>query len=359
MKNYKIEKTKIKSISREIEKKFSSHFYDISILDKESRNFFANDILVHNSCYFSIHPIIQNIDFSPNKENIVDLYDLVVEEMNKSWVPALKKYFNVKPEKMVIRAGRELVGSSGLFITKKRYAILIYDKEGVRLDINGSPGKLKAMGLDLKRSDTPEKIQDFLESVLIEVLRGASYEDITKMIEKFKEEELSKWNPWLKGTPKRVNNLTLYSLKEETKNNTNLLGKLYSKLASAKTEKEKEKIRKEIEKIRRVTIPGHVAASLNWNKMLKVQNDKFSMQIQDGSKIIVCKLKPNGFNMNSIAYPIDQEHNLPEWFKKLPFDEKEMEEVCFYSKLKNLLQVLGWDIERFKRDSTEELFSFN
>lgn len=354
--NYKIEKTRIKNIEK-IER--TGWVYDISVENKNCRNFFAGDVLVHNSCYFSIHPLVDQLDFKPNKDNIVDLYDLVVEEMNKSWAPALKKYFNVKPEKMVIRAGRELVGSAGLFITKKRYAILIYDKEGVRLDRGDSPGKLKAMGLDLKRSDTPEKIQDFLEKILIEVLKGATYEDVVKMVDEFKKEELSKWDPWLKGTPKRVNNLTMYSLKEETKNNTQILGKLYSNLAMAKNEKEKEKIRKEIDKIRKVTIPGHVAASLNWNKMLKVQNDRFSMQIQDGSKIIVCKLKQNQFNMNSIAYPIDQEHNLPDWFKNLPFDEQEMEEVCFYSKLKNLLQVLGWDTDRFRRDSTEELFSFS
>jgi hypothetical protein len=33
-----------------------------------------------------------------------------------------------------------------LFITKKRYAVLIYELEGNRMDVNGKPGKVKAMG---------------------------------------------------------------------------------------------------------------------------------------------------------------------------------------------------------------------
>jgi hypothetical protein len=33
-----------------------------------------------------------------------------------------------------------------LYITKKRYAALIYDLEGFRLDTDGKPGKVKAMG---------------------------------------------------------------------------------------------------------------------------------------------------------------------------------------------------------------------
>jgi len=46
-----------------------------------------------------------------------------------------------------------LIGDRSLFITKKRYAINIFDKEGKRKDVNGKAGDIKAMGLDLKRAD--------------------------------------------------------------------------------------------------------------------------------------------------------------------------------------------------------------
>ena len=41
----------------------------------------------------------------------------------------------------VIAAGREIVAESGLYITKKRYAALVYDLEGFRSDVDGKPEK--------------------------------------------------------------------------------------------------------------------------------------------------------------------------------------------------------------------------
>ena len=64
----------------------------------------------------------------------------------------MKKAFGVDTKQgEIIQAGREIVASSGLFITKKRYAALIYDLEGERKDVDGKLGKIKAMGVDLKR----------------------------------------------------------------------------------------------------------------------------------------------------------------------------------------------------------------
>ena len=60
-------------------------------------------------------------------------------------------------------------------------------------------------------------------------------------------------------------------------------------------------------------MPGHVRASLNWNKLKDMNSDRYSLTIMDGQKTIVCKLKNNLLNMTSVAYPIDQ-LQLPEWF---------------------------------------------
>jgi DNA polymerase elongation subunit (family B) len=71
----------------------------------------------------------------------------------------------------IIKAGRELVADRTIFITKKRYAVNIYDKEGKRKDKDGSLGDIKAMGLDLKRADTPKYVQEFLMNVLEMVIQ--------------------------------------------------------------------------------------------------------------------------------------------------------------------------------------------
>jgi hypothetical protein len=210
----------------------------------------------------------------------------------------------------IIKGGRELVASQGLFIKKKRYAVLIYDLEGKRLDTHDKPGKLKAMGLDLKRSDTPKTVQDFLSEILLDVLTGATRE---KIIEKVKEFKLAfKDRPaWEKGTPKRVNNLTKYTAEEAR------LGK--------------------------ANMPGHVRAAMNWNNLKRMHGDNYSSAIVDGMKTIVCKLKDNPLGYTSVGYPTDVLH-IPDWFKNLPFDDGLMETTIVDQKVENLLGVLDWQI---------------
>jgi len=100
-------------------------------------------------------------------------------------------------------------------------------------------------------------------------------------------------------------------------------------------------------------MPGHVRASINWNKLKEMNGDNYSMNIVDGMKVIVCKLKNNPMGYTSVAYPTD-ELRIPPWFQELPFNDDEMESVIIDNKLGNLLGVLDWDIK-----STEQKNTFN
>jgi DNA polymerase elongation subunit (family B) len=278
-----------------------------------------------DSCYFSAYSTlkkdIENGNIPWTKENIITLYDKISDEVNKTFVKFMEDAFHCPASRgEVIKAGREIVGSKGLFITKKRYAVLVYDKEGKRQDSDGKPGKIKAMGLDLKRSDTPAFIQDFLSDVLEKVLTGGSEEEVLDFITKFRTEFKSRPG-WEKGSPKRANNITEYEAKERKQGKANM--------------------------------PGHVRASINWNTLKRMNSDKYSMQIVDGAKVIVCKVKQNPLGFTSVAYPVD-ELRLPKWFMELPFDDAEMESTIIDNKLENLIGVLGWDIS-----STEEKNTFN
>ena len=278
-----------------------------------------------DSCYFSAYTTLKK-DIEAGvipwtKENVTALYDQIGEEVNNTFVKFMQEQFHCPPSRGdVIKAGREIVASKGLFITKKRYAVLYYDKEGKRADVDGKPGKIKAMGLDLKRSDTPAFIQDFLSDVLEKVLTGATEEQVLEHITKFRTEFKARPG-WEKGSPKRANNVTEYEAKEKKQGKANL--------------------------------PGHVRASINWNTLRRMNSDKYSMQITDGQKVIVCKLKQNPLGYTSVAYPVD-ELRLPKWFMELPFDDAEMEQTIIDNKLDNLIGVLNWDIK-----STEEKNTFN
>ena len=280
-----------------------------------------------DSCYFTavaLKPTVEAEGIEWNKENVVKLYDNIAEQVNDSFPSFMERAFHTPIKKgSIIKAGRELVADRGLFITKKRYALNIYDKEGKRQDVNGKIGKIKAMGLDLKRADTPKYVQDFLMGVLEMVLAGKGRDDVIDTIKNFKI-ELSNKESWTKGSPKSVNKLTYYSDLE----------------TNSKTGK--------------ANMPGHVRAALNWNYLRRVNSDNYSMKIVDGMKIVVCKLKPNPLNFTSVAYPTD-ELRLPEWFVQLPFDDAEMERTLVDEKIDNLLGILEWDL----RSNTDTKSTFD
>jgi DNA polymerase elongation subunit (family B) len=285
-----------------------------------------------DSCYFSAWPIlnsqIANGEMEWSKELCVQLYDNIADQANDTFPSFCERAFHVPRKMCVIKAGRELIGDRSLFITKKRYAINIFDKEGKRLDKDGKQGKIKAMGLDLKRADTPRYVQDFLFEVLEMVLAGKTREDVIERIKEFKV-ELGKQDSWTKGSPKGVNKLTFYGDLE----------------TNSKTGK--------------ANMPGHVRAALNWNYLRRVNSDNYSMKILDGMKVIVCKLKPNPLGFTSVAYPVD-ELRLPKWFQELPFDDAAMEATLVDKKVENLLGVLKWDLKaNTDTNSTfDDLFSF-
>jgi hypothetical protein len=83
------------------------------------------------------------------------------------------------------------------------------------------------------------------------------------------------------------------------------------------------------------------------------------MQIVDGMKTIVCKLKDNPLGYTSVGYPTDETH-IPQWFKNLPFDDNDMEDTIVDQKIDNLLGVLAWNLSEATdiRSTFTSLFSF-
>jgi DNA polymerase elongation subunit (family B) len=283
-----------------------------------------------DSCYFSAWPMMKaeveagKIPWS--KENVITLYDQVCEAANVTFPEMMQKSFHCpKSRSDVIAAAREIVAESGLFITKKRYAALVTDIEGFRTDVDGKAGKVKAMGLDLRRSDTPVFMQEFLSEILLMVLTDVPQEEVLERITVFRK-EFSERPGYEKGSPKRANKVGHYQRLEEKQGKANM--------------------------------PGHVRASINWNTLKRMNGDKYSQEIVDGMKVIVCKLKQNPLGYTSVAYPTDEMH-IPDWFKELPFDDSAMAETIIDNKLDNLIGVLNYPLEDTKRHNTfTSLFDF-
>jgi DNA polymerase elongation subunit (family B) len=283
-----------------------------------------------DSVYFSAYPTLKaDIDSGKipwSKENAIKLYDQVSEAVDSTFTKFMAQAFHCPASRAeVIAAGREIVAESGLYITKKRYAALVIDNEGFRTDVDGKAGKVKAMGLDLRRSDTPVFMQEFLSELLLMVLTDKPVEDVLERITVFRK-EFSERPGWEKGSPKRANKIGHYQRLEEKQGKANM--------------------------------PGHVRASINWNTLKRMNGDKYSQEIVDGMKVIVCKLKQNPLGYTSVAYPTDELH-IPDWFKELPFDDAAMAETIIDNKLDNLIGVLNYPLEDTKRNNTfNSLFDF-
>lgn len=252
------------------------------------------------------------IDFDwTNKDAVIDLYISACQKVDETFPGFMNKTFNTGMEKgKIIAAGLEIVGSRGLFLKKKRYGILKYWEDGFRKDVDGKPGELKAMGVEIKRSDTPKFIQKFLETVFVRLLDGGTEEELRGLVQDFKR-SFRDLDPWKKGSPKAVKNLT------------------------NKTAEYKQTGKCGV---------GHVLAAINWNNLRDANNDVDSPEVVDGGKTIVCKLLDNQMGISSIGYPIEIADRLPQWFTELPFDVPEMEAAVLTKKLDNLFGIVDMDL---------------
>jgi len=275
-----------------------------------------------DSVYFSVAHYMkeQGLPFDLSKDEVVDLYVKIGDEVGESFPEFMDETFNTGIENgKIVGADLEMVGSRGLFLKKKRYAILKYWEDGFRKDKGDSPGEIKAMGLEIKRSDTPKYIQNFLEETLIALLVGESEEELRKRVRAFKM--LFKDKPiQQKGQPRTVKN---YSNLEEDYKKT---GKLSV---------------------------SHVLSAIQWNKLREIYDDQSVPEATDGTKVIVCKLKPNPMGIKAVGYPIDCAEYLPEWFLDLPFDEDGMEQSVLTKKLGNIFGILNMDIAINEKSTLE------
>ena len=66
----------------------------------------------------------------------------------------------------------------------------------------------------------------------------------------------------------------------------------------------------------KANMPGHVRAAINYNRMRRMNSDRYSMEIMDGMKTIVCKLKPKSqWALLVLVIPTDETRPF-QWYKE-------------------------------------------
>lgn len=128
--------------------------YDIE-MDDDTHTFIANDILVHNSSYVNMGPIVNSIEElkgKSDKERCDFLIRFADEFWNGYFDKILTKYITSRHGKNFHVFELETIAKSGIWIgVKKRYAQAILCKDGRIYD----EPKIKIKGLEIAKSSYP------------------------------------------------------------------------------------------------------------------------------------------------------------------------------------------------------------
>lgn len=260
-----------------------------------------------DSISISLQGVVDKTGVNRNDPRYVDTLckfaDTVLNKQTEIANAKLATELNVFENRLSFK--REKVFVSGLYVVKKRYALLVIDDEGVRF----SEPKIKITGLEIKRSDTPQVCRDAMEKVLKIILTGAEPE-LIKYVSDF-ESEFMKLEPETISLPSGVNNLAKYSDRQT----------IYAK-----------------------GTPMHVRATLLYNHHIKKMGlDNSYEMIDEGGNVKYIKLKmPNIFRENVIGYAsaIPKEFNL-----KSVVDYDQMYQDTFLIATKRLTDAAGWNLK--------------
>ena len=289
--------------------------YDIEV--ENDHNFFGNDILVHNSCYFTLQPIshvlYDSTDDNNTKADKIDNFiktkiDPVIEENNKEFCDFVNAL-----DSTVVKAEREVIADSAVFVAKKRYFMRVLDNEGVRYE---TP-KIKRMGIEIVRSSTPSFSKKYLDDS-INIILDKNNKDLLE---------------WVKETKQLF---TKQKLSEIAK--TSSVSNLNYSLDKVQYDQNGRKI----------SVPINSRAALVTNRYIEQNNLSNQFQpISPNDKIKILYMKtPNPLNSNVMAF-ID--NRFAEMFRQyVDFDENW--DKFFLAALEIMTNPLNYDLGNQKEE---------
>lgn len=291
------------------------YVYDIIMEDTSTPYFFANGILVHNSNYFATG--------AENVGDAVMIADEVGNSVNETFPDLMRNSFLcTEGYDTLIGCSREIVAERALFQARKKYIAKVVNKDGFPCN------KIKAMGSEIKKSDTPKKIQKFLKDTVSRILDGQTYNQVCEFVndqrKKMFKQKITPSEIILLGASKSANNLETFT--------EAFYAELEGKPKLAKNGKSK------------LTIPGHVRAAIQYNVLLEEFNDTVSKPIQNADKVKVFELCDNAFKFKTLAFPADMTQ-FPQWFlDNFEVNLKISEEKLITNKLEGIFSAMDLDV---------------
>lgn len=303
---------------------YVNYLYWRKFEDKGRNDMVGKDFVKYidtDSVYLSSMPLaeLENVPDDKLKEFTINTSKEISREINKFYDNAIPRIFNVKTHR--IKISEDIIARTGLWVAKKRYALLkVYDMEKGKdvVSKDGTEGKLHIKGIDVVRTGYPAKFRTFTESILNMILRKETKKVIDKAIIDFKE---------------NMKNLKI----EDIAKNSSI------KYVSQDGERDyNSRIRKPFGFVPKT--PAQVKAALNYNDLLKYYKlDKSIEPIHNGQKIKWVYVKENSFGIKCMALKGDGTD--PD--EVLGFVHKYIDRNALYehelkSKLGEFYEVLNW-----------------
>lgn len=160
------------------------YVYDLEVED-ESHVYYANDILIHNSCFLNLQAITDDLSktygISPDLNKWTDeqklkLWDMMSKFVDETLIPQVQglvaKMCHTSNAE-VLRYGLEYIGSGGIYESPKHYGVHKIIDEGPEL-----VDKFKFTGIAIKKAEVPAEIKEFLRNIYCTAIIDPAFDDM-------------------------------------------------------------------------------------------------------------------------------------------------------------------------------------
>jgi len=272
------------------------------------------------------HPQVDTTDEELMSKYTIEMSYEIQEFLNTNYDKFAKKFLNLDEHRFNIK--QEVVAKSGVWLAKKRYGQWIIRDAGVEVS------KLEVKGLDIIRSNFPEAFRDFMRQFLKDILDNKSKDSIDTSVLDFKK-NLEQLEIHTIALPTGVKKLSKYI----QDNGVSVFGGQGGFTSPIKG------------------TPVHVKSAIAYNDMLKHFNlHKRYEGITNGSKIKWVYLKPNPFNLNTIAFKgFDDPKEILDWIETY-IDRDRIFQGALEKKINLFYEAMEWSQPVDKQNTLERFF---
>ena len=243
-------------------------------------------------------------------KNVLEIANEVQAAANAFIGQFATEAFHLKDRPHYFELKQEVVIERGYFAGKRRYSMLIVNKEGVDTE------EMIMMGLDLMKSNMPPLYKKFGQKLLTEIMSGKPKAEIDKQIIDFKSSLNSL--PWTDlAKPTGVKQINSYIAKRPAP------GEIFSEF--------------------KLKAPVNTKAAVAYNDLLKFKKlDKKYPMFVEGDKMKYVSLKPNPFNIEVLGFTgINDPEFITEFIDKY-VDREDAFNSVLLNKLTGVYNDLGW-----------------